>query len=123
MTDYNRPVEPVNQSLTHLALEAIGKELRQGAPYEKVGKNSRSLVRSQALSMVLMALKTGSQLKEHHAPGPATAIVLEGEVAFSSGQDEQLLKSHESVVFSADLEHGLRACQDSLVLLIIGGKD
>lgn len=122
MTDLNRPVDPAEHPLTHLSFKLIGQELREAPSYESAGKNSRSLVKSQGLSMVILAFKEGAEMKEHHAPGPATAIVLEGEIAFSVAENVQILGPLESVVFSPELQHSVKAQKETLMLLVIGHK-
>lgn len=122
MTDSNRPVDPAEHPFTHLSLKLIGQELREAANYESGGKSSRSLVKSQGLSMVLLAFKEGAEMKEHHAPGPATAIVLEGEISFAAEENVQVLGPLESVVFSPELQHSVKAQKETLMLLVIGHK-
>lgn len=118
----NRPVNPTEEFLTLHSFPEIARELRQGEAYARVGKNSRSLVKSPQLSMVLLALGRGAALKDHHAPAPATAVVLEGRIAFTSALGSRELGRLENAVFSAELEHGVEALEESLLLLIIGGK-
>lgn len=122
MIDKNRPVEPVEQSQTEYSFSAIGEELRAGVAYEKVGKNSRSLVRGDNLGMVLIAFKKGSELKDHDAPSPGVAVVLEGKVEFTSALGDKTMEPHDGIVFSADLIHGVVALEDSLLLLVLGGR-
>ena len=127
MIDTHRPVDPTVNPLTHLAFIEIARELRQAPAYETSGKSSRALTRSADLSMVLLAMREGAELKEHHAPGPATAIVLEGEILFSSatvegGKLETVISAHECAVFSPLLQHAVRARTETLMLVVIGGK-
>jgi hypothetical protein len=129
MIDTHRPVDPTTDRLAHLVFTEIARELRQAPAYETSGKSSRSLARSADLSMVLMALREGAELKEHHAPGPATAIVLEGEIEFSSASadgaeldTQTVLGAHQCAVFSPLLQHAVRASKETLLLVVIGGK-
>ena len=129
MIDTHRPVDPTVNPLTHLAFIEIARELRQAPAYETSGKSSRALTRSADLSMVLLAMREGAELKEHHAPGPATAIVLEGEILFSSAtveggklDTETVISAHECAVFSPLLQHAVRARTETLMLVVIGGK-
>jgi len=127
--DLHRPLDPAQVPLSHFALEEVGRSLRQDAVYQNTGKNSRSLIRSQSLTMVLTALQKGSRLNEHHAPGPATALVLEGELLFSSpgplaspAQTDLVLGAHQCAVFAGGLLHSVQAREETLLLIIIGEK-
>jgi quercetin dioxygenase-like cupin family protein len=126
MSDNHRPLDPGQQALQFVSLDQHAQELRDSQPYQKTGKSSRCLVRSHDFSMVLMALQPDAELKEHHAPASASAMVLEGEVLFTGyapeGEQERRLGPHESAVFSSELRHGVRAVQPSLLLLVIGGR-
>lgn len=120
----DRPVDPRETPLTLLPFPELAAELRAEAPYEN-GKNSRALVRSQEMSVVLSALKTGLELKPHRAPTTASVVVLEGELLFSTHGDkpeEQRLTAHQCVVFSAEVEHSVKALTDCLFVITMGGK-
>lgn len=125
MTDTHRPIDP---NLSHFATFAlaggVGHDLRREPAYFK-GKNARCLVRSAELTVVVTALAEGSELKPHHAPGPATAIVLEGEIAFRTlGEhpSETVLRQHDCAVFSANVQHSVQAKKETLLLIVIGEK-
>lgn len=120
----DRPVDPRETPLTLLSFLKLAAELRAEAPYEN-GKNSRALVRSQEMSIVLSALKAGLELKPHRAPTTASVVVLEGEILFATHGDspeEKRLIANECVVFSADVEHSVKALTDCLFVITMGGK-
>lgn len=123
----NRPWEPHHHPFTSFSIEQdLADSLRSEAAYRDHGKNARSLVRSQALTLVLTALKAGTELKPHRAPTDATVLVLQGELAFrihgSEPPQETRLATHDGAVFTADVEHSVRAISDCLFFLAIGGK-
>lgn len=122
MTDQNRPINPDDTFFTAYSFLQIACELRADTAYARTGKSSRSLVKSTALSMVLMTLNEGACLKEHHAPTTATVVVLEGRINFVSALGSHELGPLESGIFSSQLEHEVEALQESLLLLLIGGK-
>lgn len=125
MTDKHTPIDPNLAHFTTFALaNGIGQDLRREAAYS-TGKNARCLVRSAELTLVVTALAEGSELKSHHAPGSATAIVLEGEVAFRTlGEhpSETVLRQHDCAVFSPKVQHSVEAKKETLLLIVIGHK-
>lgn len=104
--------------------QALGRELREEDAYEQNSKNARVLVKGDAFSMTLVAMKKGAHLKEHRSPGPATAIVLEGRVLFQPTDREQAstLNSLSCAVFSQHITHSVTAEEPTLLLIIFGQK-
>ena len=121
----NRPLPVDGNLLEKFCLEAIGREMRGEEAYQRTSKNARTLVRGDELTTVVVALKQGTKLKEHHSSGPATVIVLEGEIDFHCpGQDRTFrLTGSQSVVFSSAIQHSVRAIEDSLLLIVFGQKE
>lgn len=121
----DRPLDPAEQPFSTFALSReIGASLREEPAYER-GKNARSLVRSNGLTVVTTALKAGQELKPHHAPGTAIATVLEGEIVFAThGENpkKQTLRQHDCAVFTSEVEHSVSAVAESLLLIVIGAK-
>jgi len=119
----NRPVDPNLIPFSNFQLSSqIAASLRQDPAYAN-GKCATTLVRSQELTLVLVALNQGGELKEHQAPGPATALVLEGEIRFCrEAQEDLILQTNDCAVFAHEVKHSVQALQESLLLLIIGQK-
>ncbi len=62
-------------------------------------------------------------MKEHHSQGPATALVLEGKIRFSSSTKERAMELAplQSAVFSKDVLHAVEALEETLLLVTMGG--
>lgn len=121
----NSQPTPVSPGLfSKFEFTKIGDELREHESYEKHSKNARVLVKSDAFTMTLIALKKSVHMKEHHSPAPAAAIVLEGQVTLAALSEHQLYKLGplESAVFSDQILHWVEAQEDSLLLLIFGQR-
>lgn len=122
----NTKPHPVNRELLQkLDFEALGQEMRSEEAYERTLKTARTLVRGSELTIVLVALKEGAILKEHHSSGPATAMVIEGEIEFVCPEEQRTfeLTSSQSVVFSSAINHSVTAKKETLVLVVFGQKD
>ena len=74
--------------------------------------------RHHALRQTVIALVAGSELSEHESPGEATLHVLRGRVVLTSGSGEWDGGPGELVVIPPE-RHGLRADEDSIVLLTV----
>ena len=120
----DRPIDPQETPFCSLSLHELGDQLCAETPYQN-GKNSRVLVRSQELSLVLTALRAGAELKAHHAPTTASVVVLRGELLFSThGEvpEEHCLGTGHSVVFAASVQHSVKALTDCLFVITMGGR-
>ena len=116
---------PVNSELcSHFNFLEIGRKLREEDAYQQHSKSARVLARGDAFSMTLVALKMGAQLKEHRSPGPATAIVLEGQVLFHPATQKEAwtLTPMTCAVFSPEIPHSVLAEKPTLMLIIFGQK-
>ena len=117
---------PVNRELLQkLDFEALGREMRSEEAYERTLKTARTLVRGSQLTIVLVALKEGAILREHHSSGPATAVVIEGEIEFICPDEQKTFEliSSQSVVFSSAINHSVSAKKETLLLVIFGQKE
>ena len=99
-------------------LSAASEEVLAAALDATSGRAARTLVSRGGLSQTLLALRTGAALAEHTAPGPATLVVLRGEVAL--GTDGDRSDVHEGRWIPVPTaRHDLQAIQDSVVLLTV----
>jgi quercetin dioxygenase-like cupin family protein len=76
-----------------------------------------SLVKDDALNILLMVLKKGARLAEHRTRGPIAVHVLSGSVRFSAGSEGKELSSGSMVALDRNVVHELEALEESIVLL------
>ncbi len=124
MTDKDRPLPVDGSLLLSMDFRAIAQELREHPSYEKNLKNARSLVRGSEFSLTLVALQAGAKLKEHHAPAPASATVLEGEIEFLCVTEQKSfrLSTLQAIAFSPETAHSVTATKETLLLLTFGQR-
>jgi hypothetical protein len=72
------------QALHSFDLGATAAELLEQAKADESGRADTLLVRTPEVRVVLQTLREGAGLAEHHAPGPITVQVLQGELRFSA---------------------------------------
>ena len=74
------------------------------------------------LRQTLIALASGRELADHENPGEATVHVLRGGVElYSNGSFES---AHEGeILVVPDARHGLRALEDSVILLTVAMRN
>lgn len=76
-----------------------------------------SLVKDDALNILLMVLKKGARLAEHRTRGPIAVQVLSGSVRFSTASKDAQLSSGSIAALDRDIVHELEALEESVVLL------
>ncbi|MCY4404481.1 MAG: hypothetical protein OXD54_18100 [Candidatus Poribacteria bacterium] len=122
---YNRPYRPIDLNISQIEgfpLNSMGDQLMVEAESATSGRASLTLARGDEMTVVLVAMKSGMTLEEHSAPGAATVVTLSGNILFSTKTKNITLTQTESVAFTSDINHSVHANEDSVFLIIIGGK-
>ncbi|MYA03710.1 MAG: hypothetical protein F4Y37_03740 [Caldilineaceae bacterium SB0664_bin_22] len=119
-----RPVEVTDSLVASFALPDMGQQLMQEEVFDRLGRDSLTLVRSEALTVVLFVLNAHAELPDHQAPGPIAVTVLSGEIEFRTqdGADTLLLGTGDVGLCAAHKVHSVTARDKSIVLLVIGGQ-
>lgn len=110
----NQPTVPAP-----VAIDDIDRELRQDSQYQHSGHAARTLIRVPDLRVVLMVMKAGSQIAEHHAPASASLHVLHGHVRLNTPEDTVELGAGSLFLLEQGMKHSVEAAQDSAFLLTL----
>ena len=124
-TSFERPYRPVDLNgpmLKAFPLMSMAEKLMGEATSATSGRASLTLAHGDEMTMVLVALKAGTTLEEHQAPAAATVITLSGSIIFTTSAEKITLEQGEAVTFTADILHAVYASEDSIFLIVIGGK-
>jgi len=81
--------------------------------------SSTTLLKTDTLRIVLMALRAGAKLHEHHADGRMSVQVLEGEIDFSTENMQSQLAPGMLVSLGAKVPHEVLARSHAVLLLTI----
>ena len=119
-----RPVELTASTLASFPIQAMAQQLMTEEAFQTSGKNALTLMRNEGLTMVLMVMKAGAVLQDHHAPAPATILPLFGSIVLSTdeGGTSTELDPGTTAAFAARLVHRVEATQDSAFLIVMGGQ-
>jgi quercetin dioxygenase-like cupin family protein len=93
-------------------------EAEQKKPWP-AGRYSQSLVKTEAMRIVMISMDKGAELKEHHVDGPISVQVLKGAVKFAAAGKEQILKTGNVIMLRPSIKHEVEALEDSAFLLTI----
>lgn len=81
--------------------------------------SSTTLLKTDTLRVVLMALKEGARLHKHHADGRLVVQVLEGEIEFHAEDAPHHLHAGALISLEAMAQHEVTASTDAVLLLTI----
>lgn len=76
-----------------------------------------SLVKDDALNLMLLALKSGARLEEHRAKGPISVQILAGRIRFGAAGQKFELSPGNVIALDREIPHELEALEESIVLL------
>ena len=83
------------------------------------GRSARTLVKDGPLRLTLIALAAGGGMPSHHAEGPVTIHLLEGDVVLEAEGSRYALVPGEVLVLAAGVQHGVRSSGGCMLLLTV----
>jgi quercetin dioxygenase-like cupin family protein len=83
------------------------------------GRSARTLVKEGPLRLTLIALAAGGSMPSHHADGPITIHLLEGDAVFDVGEREFALVPGEVLVLASAVQHAVRSSAGCVLLLTV----
>lgn len=102
-----------------LDLAAELARLRDEEPWRRSGRHSRTLIKDAELRVVLIALRAGARLEEHHAPGRITIHALDGHLQVGVAGQSIDLRRGQIVTLGPAIRHDVAALDESAFLLTI----
>ena len=108
---------PAGGMLTVNLADEIAR-LKTGPEWHSQERHARSLVKDEALNVLLMVLKKGAHLHEHHTKGPITVQVVSGSIRFIGGPQQRIISAGEMVGLDRGIPHSLEALEESALILV-----
>jgi quercetin dioxygenase-like cupin family protein len=119
--DARQQAERVGARVIELDCGSEIAALRASDAYRRADHSARTVAKQSGLRLVLVALKAGGLMQEHHADAPITVHGLEGRLRFVvEGQSHEVTPGRVLAV-AAGLSHSVHAIEESAFLLTIGG--
>jgi len=127
LTSLSRPFRPIElraDTLEFFQLARLADDLKSQDEYARTGVAAITLARDEHVTLVLVSLRKGAEMREHRAPSAAAVVLLSGRVSFHAGGDaaQTELGPGSMAAFAADLPHAVEALEDAAYLLMIGGR-
>lgn len=116
---YDSEHRSLSAPLMFVALQDELSHLKQDSEWVTRHRNAVTLVKTNHLSVVLVALQQGASLKEHHTGSSITVMVLRGKIAFKTRDQERHVESNGLVFLEAGIPHEVKALEESALLVTI----
>ncbi|MEO7034946.1 MAG: hypothetical protein ABI548_13655 [Polyangiaceae bacterium] len=101
-------------------LDALAQELRAEPAYAREGHTARTLVRASDLRVVLVVLRAGKKLSEHHVNVTAFVYAVTGSLHLQMPQQSAALAAGQLFVLAPGLAHDVCAETDCTFMLTLG---
>jgi quercetin dioxygenase-like cupin family protein len=113
--------EPVSAELgATFDLGSLKRALRAELRYQRDGQAARTLVRAPDLRVLLIVLRRGIRIAEHHANETVSIQTLAGHLRVHLPERVVDLETGQLLVLAAGLQHDVEAPVDSAFLLTLG---
>jgi len=96
--------------------------LKDAAEWKSGDRLAVSLVKNDALNVLLMVLEKGAQLHEHRTKGPIVLQLVSGAIRFVAESNERSLSTGEMVALDRGIAHSVKALEESTLLLVTAIK-
>ncbi len=104
-------------------LATADREMRLEDAYARVGHTARTLVREPDLRIILIVMKAGSRIAEHHTSETVSIHALTGHITVRLPDRVVDLPAGRLLVLERDLRHDVDALAESAFLLTIGWRE
>ena len=105
----------------HIDLDTELARLHDDPNWTK-GHVARTLVKQDALRVVLIAIKADARIDEHKTEGPISIQPLRGRMRVAAAGESFTLGAGQLLTLEASVPHDVLALEDSAFLLTIGWR-
>jgi quercetin dioxygenase-like cupin family protein len=110
-------LRPASGGFAMIDVGAEAKRLKSKLDASGGDREATSLVKDYGLNVMLMLLRRGARLHEHHTKGPLTVQVLSGRVKFAAAGVPHEIASGTIFALDREVAHSVEALEDSALLL------
>ena len=103
--------------LVDINLNDFIKIIKEEPTWKDSDRNSMTVYKTDGLSVVLIALHRGAELKRHTAAGIITVQVLDGRIRFDTDEGSSEMGKGEMLALHERIPHAVFAMEESVFLL------
>lgn len=109
----------MNAQLVSLDIPFFIKNILKEKSWKKKEHNSISIYKSNGLSIVLVALKKGTEISKHTADGIIAAQVFKGKIIFKTEYNSVELRKGQMIALHSGIPHSVVAKKKTIFLLTL----
>lgn len=109
----------LNAPLVEMDLHEFIDQIKNETTWKTSDRNSITIFKSDAITIVLIGLHENAELKPHNANGEISLQVLEGKINFITAQHIALLDKGKMITLQSNIVHSVMALADSFFLLTL----
>ncbi len=95
------------------------REMKAGEQWKNSHRGAKTLIKNDALRIVLVALSKGMRLDEHKAEGAITVSVAEGSVRFTASGEDRVLATGAVLTLAGGIPHTVEALEESAFVVTV----
>ncbi|MEO8541377.1 MAG: hypothetical protein ABI577_16665 [bacterium] len=104
-----------------LDLDEIADRLLRELPGHR--RKTETVAREGSVSLVVMAMEAGDEIKQHLAPGAVSVQLLRGHISLNAENKDFDLRPSQLVFLQPSIPHSVRAAEQSVIVLTITGAN
>jgi quercetin dioxygenase-like cupin family protein len=111
----------IDATMVHVNLPHFIKQIKEEETWQKNDRNAITLLKTNFLRIVLIALHKGAILKKHTVPQMLSVQVLEGKMRFITDVQTVELNTGDMITLYENIEHTVVATEETVFLLTLTG--
>ncbi len=92
--------------------------LKTGHQWQIDDRAAITLVKTARLRLVLILMKKGASMREHHVEGPISLWVVAGAISFTAGSEKRTVKRNSVLVLDRAIPHDVEALENESAFLL-----
>jgi len=110
---------PLDGPMIQINLPELISQIKLEDAWKKSDRNAITIFKTNSMRLVLIGLHAGAEMKTHTAPGIISVQVLDGQIRFSTEQQQAELAKGQMLVLHAGIPHSVNAVEESVFLLTL----
>lgn len=113
---------PLDAPLLLIDIPGYIDQIKEEDSWDENSRNAITVVKSDDVTITIIALKKGAEITDHKAEGRISLHVLKGEVEFTTSEGSSPLKEGQLVTLHKAIMHSVKATEKSVLLLTLLGS-
>ena len=111
------PARILNAPMLSFDLPIVIERIKQEDEWISGKHNAMTLMKSPKMSIVLIAMHEGNEMKMHRAEGPVSIYIIEGKLQLTTENESALIIKDHLLTLHEKIKHSLMAIEETTFLL------